>query len=327
MSTLYSGKPGAITTEAVLSVTGASNTNPITITVSGSLPADFYLVGTGGTPAAPLVDITGVTGNTAANGVNVATPTGASTFTIPVSGVGGGAYAGGGICQPLYLKSEFTVPSDGDGATEASIDSLVKAAGDRSQFLASRTGVAKLAGRVAYSFTDATGLETAWAAASVTAVASTWYPLALILGRVLNVTGISEFGCLSAVSVQPPFRISGLAGVHDAVHVSLQTDSTAPGGATPVRFGLFYAVVAPGAAAPAFATYNPVAGCSRYTLGTGGAGIAPVTLEGWIPNGPPGDLLIQPAVFSLAVTGAVTWALAGDSVFTVEVWRQTDMPQ
>jgi hypothetical protein len=325
MSTLYSGKPGAITTEAAIAVTGASNTNPITITVSGSLPADFYLVGTGGTPAAPVVDITGVQGNTTANGVWVATPTGASSFTIPVAG--SGAYAGGGSVQPLYLKSQFTVPSDGDSANEASIDSLVKAAGDRTQFLASRTGVAKLVGRVAYSFADATGLETAWAAASVTAVASTWYPLALILGRVLNVTGIVEFGCLSAGSVQPPFRISGLAGVHDAVHVSLQTDSTAPGGATPVRFGLFYAVVAPGAAAPAFATYNPVAGCSRYTLGSGGAGIAPVTLDGWIPNGAPGDLLIQPAVFSLAVTGAVTWSLAGDSVFTVDVWRQTDMPQ
>lgn len=137
----YDGRSAQITTATALNVTAASNTNPITITVSGALPASFFTAGYNGVPAGPLVDITGVQGNTAANGQFVATPTGASTFTIPVAG--NGAYTTGGSVQPLNLQSLYTLPSDGDSDNSASIAQWGQATGDRTQFLAGATGALK----------------------------------------------------------------------------------------------------------------------------------------------------------------------------------------
>lgn len=78
-------------------VTGATNTNPITITtaviINGNPVALPHLFQTG-----LSVTITGVTGNTAANTTQNITVTGANTFTIPVSG--NGAYTGGGVATP-----------------------------------------------------------------------------------------------------------------------------------------------------------------------------------------------------------------------------------
>jgi len=115
-------------------VTAASNTNPVVVTVSGALPADF-LTGV-------IVDITGVLGNTAANGQFAATVTGASTFSIPIPGTG--AYVSGGSVQPLNMSPFFQIPSDGDLDNEASIDNWAKATGDRTQFLVSKIGAYKL---------------------------------------------------------------------------------------------------------------------------------------------------------------------------------------
>src|SRR5437016_3655959 len=129
MPSNYSGKPGNVTTDGPIVITGTTGNgvSPVTVTVSGSLPADFF------TGAGPKVDITDVQGNTAANGQWTATPTGASTFTIPQTG--NGTYAGGGLVQGLYLKSLYTVPSDGDPDNAASIFPSLGTLGDRTQFL------------------------------------------------------------------------------------------------------------------------------------------------------------------------------------------------
>lgn len=69
-------------------IAGATNANPIVITVS----EDPHTFNTGDT-----VVISGVAGNTAANGTWVVTRLSASTFSIPVSG--NGAYTSGGTAQ------------------------------------------------------------------------------------------------------------------------------------------------------------------------------------------------------------------------------------
>jgi hypothetical protein len=69
-------------------ITNASNTTPITITTAA--PHGITAPGT-------LVEITGVLGNTAANGQwAVAAPIGANTFNL-LGSAGNGAYAGGGL--------------------------------------------------------------------------------------------------------------------------------------------------------------------------------------------------------------------------------------
>lgn len=71
---------------AAMNIASSTNTNPITITVSGTLPTSF-VSGVGVVIAGHLV-------NTAANGSWTATKTGASTFTIPTTGNGVGAATG-----------------------------------------------------------------------------------------------------------------------------------------------------------------------------------------------------------------------------------------
>jgi hypothetical protein len=94
-----------------LTVVGASNTTPITVTVSSLL--SFVIVGASNTSNIEIttqqphglatgytVVITGVFGNTAANGTFVITVTGPTTFILPGS-VGSGDYAGGGVANPV----------------------------------------------------------------------------------------------------------------------------------------------------------------------------------------------------------------------------------
>src|ERR1700690_1205952 len=100
MPTSYQGVPGNVSFPAALNIASSTNTNPISITVSGVLPASF-LTGS-------KVDITGHTVNVSANGPWTATVTGASTFTIPVAGVGVGGATG--TAQPVMLSPLYTYP-------------------------------------------------------------------------------------------------------------------------------------------------------------------------------------------------------------------------
>lgn len=160
MPTNYDGVPSAIGVESNMAVTGATNTSPtITITVSGSLPAEWANV-TGAKPRAKIIN---VLGNTAANGEWDCTPTGASTFTIPVAG--NGAYTSGGTVAPRNMTPLYTYPSDGDADNQASILAWAKATGDRSQYLNAQIGYARLVqAPILASFTDTgTSPPTPWA--------------------------------------------------------------------------------------------------------------------------------------------------------------------
>lgn len=80
-------------------ITTASNTNPITITTSTN-----HSLTTGQT-----ITISGVTGNSAANGTFTITNTGANTFTIPVAGTGAGT--GGTAVANSYIIDYRTMGS------------------------------------------------------------------------------------------------------------------------------------------------------------------------------------------------------------------------
>ena len=313
MPTNYDGIPGNVSFTAPLAISSTSTGATVTVTVSGALPADF-LTGV-------VVDITGVVGNagTNVNGVHVATVTGASTFTIPVAS--SGTYSSGGTVQPLNMTPLYTVPSDGDPDNAASIFPSLSALGDRTQFLASATGVAKLAGQISYSQSDP-GNATTWAARSVTAVAATWYALNPSAGTLLGIT--SQEGCLTPSSGQPPISVDGWYPSLDCGVVSLTADAFT-GSAVPARFGLWYAVGPTGGAVPSFpASYLQVAYTSTYVI----ADKQTISLRGLIPHtSAGGTLYLQPAVYSLGLTGSVDWGLWGDTSLVIQCWRSTGAGQ
>ena len=324
MPTNYTGKTGSVATEAALAVTNASNTNPITITVSGSLPPEFYQSGgLGGSPAAPLVDISGVLGNLAANGIFVATPTGPSTFTIAVSGTG--AYTGGGSVQALYLKQLYTVPSDGDNDNAASITPWAEATGDRTQWLASRTGQFKLARREIFQLTDATFNAVDWAiwpAGGVTIkTPQQWTNIPSSWGTTFGLAVSTPSG-----SGAPVFAIAGVA-VGDYVSARLQASFNTITGET--ALALYGTVVAPGVVPAWPGGYFHMAGSAMLVnVGGGPAVTAPVTSEGVLTGSAvvSGVAWVQPVFISLASTNPAL-ALQGDALMTIDIWRPTGMPQ
>jgi len=86
-------------------VTNATNTNPIVITTGVQIGAAVqlypHLFQTG-----LSVTLSGVGGNTAANGTFTATVTGPNTFTIPAAG--NGVYSGGGVAVPNSPNAEMS---------------------------------------------------------------------------------------------------------------------------------------------------------------------------------------------------------------------------
>jgi hypothetical protein len=291
----YDGIPTNITTESPLAVTAASNTNPITITVSGSLPAEFF------SGATPLVDISGVQGNTAANGQYPATVTGASTFTIPQAG--SGAYTTGGSVQPLYLKSFYAIPSDGDNDNSASISPSLETLGDRTQWLASRTGAYKMVTSLIINSINDPTVVAYWATAAVAAT--------------LTDTG---FGGTTFDPGHPfviPQLISG-----DLVRLSF-TATTSNNWPSLAQLSLFQAFLGPGQTTIG-------GGIGAYTKITGsGLGIALLnsafSLRCQFISGGMGNYGILPSLRVPATTGS--YQLWGDSMCIAEVWRPTGMPQ
>jgi hypothetical protein len=320
----YDGRPGQITFEAPLTVTGATNTNPITVTVSGSLPAEFFLVGYGGASAAPLVDISDVQGNVAANGQFVATPTGASSFTIPVSGVGGGAYAGGGAVQPLYLKSQYTLPSDGDADNSASIASWGQATGDRTQWLASRIGAYKLAQR--FVLVNDSMAATSWNnTANVSVSAGTWVPF-------LSGGGTLTANVGAPLSASLPYSFDGIVS-GDLAHVTLRSHGVfGTGGSTSygigAGIGLWYANPAP-AVVPAWpGGYAKIFASSALSpVAVSASVFAPFYCDGWVRSLGSGLFNLGIQVWTGPDTGARIYGLGWDAILQVDIWRPTGMPQ
>lgn len=128
MSSVINGDASTVTSDVVRTITAASNTSPIVVTTSVS-----HGYSTGDT-----VVVSGVTGNTAANGSWAIIVTSNTQFSLTTS-VGNGAYVSGGSALNVALSPPFTIPSDGDGPIEAAdVNVAFEALADRVQYLALR---------------------------------------------------------------------------------------------------------------------------------------------------------------------------------------------
>lgn len=315
MSTIYDGIPGNVVVQAALNILSSTNANPIQVTVSGSLPADFA--------TGVLVHIAGHASNTSANGQWAATVTGASTFTIPVAGVGVGGASG--TVQPLNLTPSFADPSDGDNANAASIFGIVQTLGDRTQYLAARTGQYKLAQKsIAYYSNPLASVGTPWchiAAGGVTAATPaqmtsdgvawaqvagsnfTTLPTTLLVAPVFAMTGIT-FGDLIQVTLTTTLNLAAAGAGRIALYGSAGTPTIVPswpGG---------YAAVA-GASA-----YGPIAVTAVSVTGVSTIGFAGVD-----------TFWIQPVYVPAGSVGSTSPSFCGDTVLVVDVLRPTGVPQ
>lgn len=119
------GDPTTVSNGLSRTITGATNATPIVITTSVA-----HLFATGDT-----VVVSGVLGNTAANGTWTITKISATTFSLATS-VGSGAYTSGGTAIDVSLTPQFQAPADGDTLDAASVLAAIEALADRTQFLA-----------------------------------------------------------------------------------------------------------------------------------------------------------------------------------------------
>lgn len=125
MSTVYTGNAANVSNTLAATINGATNASPIVISTTAS-----HLFATN-----DQVTITGVTGNTAANGVWTIIVISSTTFSL-TSSTGNGAYVSGGLATDNSLTPQFTIPSDGDARSAASVNVALQALADRTQMLA-----------------------------------------------------------------------------------------------------------------------------------------------------------------------------------------------
>lgn len=125
MSTIISGDAANVSNSLTRTVIDATNATPIVIQTS--VP---HLYASGDN-----VYVSGVGGNTAANGIFTITVVDADHFELDGS-VGNGAYTAGGVVVDFSLTPQFTIPSDGDVFNAAAFNVAFQALADRTQFLA-----------------------------------------------------------------------------------------------------------------------------------------------------------------------------------------------
>ncbi len=124
MPTVISGDSTLITEGLFASISNATNASPIVIETSAA-----HLYSTG-----DLVFISGVAGNTAANGEFTITVVDATHFSLNGS-TGNGAYTSGGSAVDWSLTPAFQIPSDGDPRHAASVNVALELLAARTQFL------------------------------------------------------------------------------------------------------------------------------------------------------------------------------------------------
>lgn len=127
MGTVITGDPTTVSSSLAATITGATNATPIVITTSSAH----------GFADGDTVVVSGVGGNTAANGTWAITKLTSTTFSLDTS-VGSGAYTSGGTATDVSLTPQFTIPDDGDDLDAASVNVALEALADRTQFLAQR---------------------------------------------------------------------------------------------------------------------------------------------------------------------------------------------
>lgn len=125
MPSVITGDPSGISNTLTRTITNATNASPIVITTSVA-----HLFATGDT-----VVNTDVVGNTAANGTFRITKISSTTFSLDGS-TGNGAYVSGGTTVDASLTPQFSIPTDGDPMSAASINVAFEALADRTQYLA-----------------------------------------------------------------------------------------------------------------------------------------------------------------------------------------------
>ncbi len=125
MSTIITGDASTVSNTLAATITGATNASPIVITTSAAHLFSTY----------NRVVVSGVTGNTAANGVFTITVLSPTTFSLTGS-TGNGAYVSGGTATDVSLTPAFTIPSDGDAFNAAAFNVAYQTLADRTQFLA-----------------------------------------------------------------------------------------------------------------------------------------------------------------------------------------------
>lgn len=125
MSTIISGDAANVSNNLTRSLSDATNASPIVCETTVS-----HLYADGDT-----VVVSGVVGNTAANGTWVIVVTDATHFQL-VGSTGNGAYVSGGTVVDTALTPQFTIPSDGDVFNAAAFNVAFEALADRTQFLA-----------------------------------------------------------------------------------------------------------------------------------------------------------------------------------------------
>lgn len=136
MSTTLTGNASQVTTPLSRTITNASNASPIVITTSIA-----HLFATG-----DRVNVSGVSGNNAANGTWSITKLSSTTFSLDGS-TGSGAYdiLSTPTAKNLSLTPQIQVPLDDDDLDVASVNVAFEALADRTQWLASRAIEAPLA--------------------------------------------------------------------------------------------------------------------------------------------------------------------------------------
>lgn len=124
MATTITGDASQVTTPTSKNVSAATNASPIVITTT---VAHQFATG-------DRVVISGVGGNTAANGSWTITKATSTTFSLNGSS-GSGAYTSGGTAKNYSLTPQFQIPDDGDTIDAASVNAAFEALADRTQFL------------------------------------------------------------------------------------------------------------------------------------------------------------------------------------------------
>lgn len=322
MPTTYDGVPSNVAFSGVLAIASSTDTNPIEITVSGSLPADFF--------TGCWVDVTehGPV-NWHANGQWQATVTGANKFTIPAVGNGSGPGGANGFVQALNATPSFVYPADGDAGNSASISQWAQSQADRLQYLAKSTGVAKLAGRRILTY----GSTTSWAESTSSVAPTTWVPLTGSPQAWTPMAGVDEDGPLTVDSLSVPLAFGGIWTPGDLLRIRWKTVGAGPAGSYGgSKFGMWYAI------SPA--AIGPPSILSAFTLLAGSTVDAPAPASGtlavpwsaevWVPSITfAGTLFLVPAFFTGTLAGGpFTFAVGdADDLLVVEAWRQTGVPQ
>lgn len=294
MPSPYLGISANVAFPAAGTITAVANTNPMIVTVSGTLPAQMTAVATAEPGSTFPVDVEGVQGCTAANGLWQATVTGPSSFSIPAAG--NAPYATGGTVEYIFPQS-FNTPTGGDNRSSASVNVPSNALGDRTLDLYTKTGAYRLVEIVTFQASEDN--NTLWA--QQTSVTNAW----------------------TLPTVSPAWEVPGIL-TNDVVDASLTCTGLAGtvGGATLALFSILFTVEPPGVAPTGYSKF----GASNQGVTPSATAIFPMQLRSNQTIFGSGNLFFSPGFFAIGSSGT-SFSLQGDFTFTAYVWRPTGVPQ